>query len=156
VAEDAADLHDVARLGWDPVRRDAAAAPRKLVADVDDAAGEVDVVPAEAEYFREPHACVRAGDEQRPVSARAGGEEPGELRAGEDALLGAERVWPLVALKPVERVRGDVVAAVTPSISATSPARKASTSRRTSTARCRGGSRCSPVTNASPIASRVS
>ena len=32
------------RLGWDPVRRDAAAAARELVADVDDAGGEVVVV----------------------------------------------------------------------------------------------------------------
>ena len=45
---------------------------------------------------------------------------------------------------------------VTPSISATSPARKASTSRSTSTARWRGGSAAAAVTNASPIASRAS
>ena len=100
-----------ARLGCDAVRRRAAAAPGELMADVDDAGGEVDVVPAEAEYFREPHACVGAGDEQRPVSARAGSEETSEFCAGEDALLRAERVWPLVALKPVERMRGDVATA---------------------------------------------
>ena len=51
-----------ARLGWDPARRDAAAAARELVANVDDAGGEVDVVPAQPEHLGEAHARVRAGE----------------------------------------------------------------------------------------------
>ena len=54
---------------------------------------------------------VRAGDEQRLVSARAGGEESSELCAGEDALLGAEWMRSLVALEPVEWMGRDVAAA---------------------------------------------
>ena len=58
-----------------------------------------------AEHFGEPHPGVRAGDEQRPIAARAGGEESSELCLGEDALVGAQRMRPLVALEPMERMR---------------------------------------------------
>jgi hypothetical protein len=51
-----------ARLRWDAVRRDAAAAARELVADVDDAGGEVDVVPGEAEHLRQTHTRIRPGE----------------------------------------------------------------------------------------------
>src|SRR5262249_43738325 len=61
--------------------------------------------------FGEPHPGVRAGDEQRLVSARAGGEESSELCAGEGALVGAEWVRSLVALEPVEWMGRDVAAA---------------------------------------------
>jgi hypothetical protein len=67
------------RLRWDPVRWHAAAAARELVADVDDAGGEVDVVPAEPEHLGEPHARVRPGEEQRSIAARAGCKETSEL-----------------------------------------------------------------------------
>ena len=93
------------------MRRDAAAAARELVADVDDAGGEVDVVPAEREHFGEAHAGVRPGEKQRLVSARAGGEKTSELGLGEDALIGAQRTRPLVPLKPMERMRRDIAAA---------------------------------------------
>jgi hypothetical protein len=76
-----------ARLRWDAVRGDAAAAARKLVTDVDDAGGEVDVVPAEREHLGEAHARVHAGEEQRLIPPRARGEEACELCAGEDALV---------------------------------------------------------------------
>ncbi len=100
-----------ARLRWDAVRRDAAAAARELVPNVDDASVEVDVVPAQSEYLGEPHARVRPGEEQRPIPVRTGGEESGELGLGEDALVGAQRMRPLVALEAVEGMRGDVAAA---------------------------------------------
>jgi len=93
------------------VRRDATPPACELMADVNDAGGEVNVVPAEAEHLGEPHACVGAGEEQRPVSSRASGEEPGELRLREDALVGAQGMRPLVALEPLEGMRGDVAAA---------------------------------------------
>ncbi len=100
-----------ARLRRDPMRRHAAAAARELMANMHNAGDEVDVLPAQSEHLGETHARVRAGQKQRPIAARARGEETGELRRGEDALVGAERVRPLVALEPVERVSGDVAAA---------------------------------------------
>jgi hypothetical protein len=68
-----------ARLRWDPVRRDTAAAARQLVTNVDDAGGEVDVVPGQCEDFGETHTGVGAGREQRPVAARTGGKQSHEL-----------------------------------------------------------------------------
>jgi len=100
-----------ARLRRDTVRRHAAAAARELMANANDGSRKVDVVPAEREHFGEPHARVRPGEEQRSVAAGAGGEKLGELRRGKDALVGPERVRPLVALEPVERVRVDVTVA---------------------------------------------
>ena len=41
----------------------------------------------------------------------ASSEESSELCLGEDALIGAQRMWALVALEPVERMRRDVTAA---------------------------------------------
>jgi hypothetical protein len=78
--------------------------------NVNDAGGEVDVLPAQPEYLREAHTRVRPGEKQRPIPARTSSKEPGELRAGEDTLVGAERMWSLVALEPVERVSVDVAA----------------------------------------------
>jgi hypothetical protein len=100
-----------ARLRWDAVRRDAATAARELVADVDDAGGEVDVVPGEAEHLGQAHTRIRPGEEQRSVAGRAGGEETSELVLGEDALIGAQRMRPLVPLKPMERMRRDIASA---------------------------------------------
>ncbi len=91
-----------ARLGWDAVRRYAAAAARELVTHVDEADGEVDVVPGQPEHFGEPHAGVRAGEEQWAIPARTGGEQVSELRLAEDALVRPERVRPLIPLEPVE------------------------------------------------------
>jgi hypothetical protein len=106
------DLSDGgARLWWDAVRWHAAAATCELVSDVNDAGGEVDVLPAQAQHLGEPHARVRARDEQRPIVTWTGGEESRELCAGEDALIGAQRVRSLVALEPVEGMSGDVAAA---------------------------------------------
>lgn len=68
-----------ARLRCDAMWRDAAAAARELVTNVNDAAGEVDVVPAETEHLREAYTRVGAGDEQRPEAPRTSGEKPGEL-----------------------------------------------------------------------------
>ena len=90
--------------------RDAAAAARELVTNVNDAGGEVDVVPAETEHLREAHTCVDTGGEQWPIAPRRGREQSRELCLGEDALVGAERMRPLVALQPVERMRSDVAA----------------------------------------------
>jgi hypothetical protein len=100
-----------ARLRRDPVRRHAAAATCELMADVDDAGGEVDVVPAEAEHLGEPHARVRAGEKQRPISPWTGGEESDEFFLREDALVGTKRMRSLIALEPVEGVGVDVAAA---------------------------------------------
>ena len=99
-----------ARLGWDPVWRDTTAAARKLMADVDDAGREVDVRPAQPEHLGEAHPRVCPGEKQRPISARASGEETDELPRGEDALVRAKWVRPLVALEPVEGMGGDVTA----------------------------------------------
>ena len=76
-----------ARLRRDPVRRHPAAAPRKLMTNVNDAGNEVDVLPAQPEHFRETHTRVRAGEKQRPIPARTSSKEPGELCAGEDTLV---------------------------------------------------------------------
>src|SRR6266403_1045677 len=48
-------------------RRSSAAAARELVTNVDDAGGEVDVIPAEREQLGETHARERPGEKQRPV-----------------------------------------------------------------------------------------
>lgn len=98
-------------LRGDSVRWHAAAATRELVANVHDAGDEVDVGPAQPEYLGEAHARVHAGKKQRPIPVRAGEKEPGEFCAREDALLGAQRMRPLVPLEPVERVSVDVAAA---------------------------------------------
>jgi hypothetical protein len=100
-----------ARLRRDPVRRDAAAAARKLMTNAYNAGDEVDVLPTQPEHLGEAHAGVRGGEKQRPIPARASSKESRELGAGEDALVGAERMRPLVALEPVERVGVDVAAA---------------------------------------------
>ena len=100
-----------ARLRRDAVGSYAAAAACELVAHVDDAGGEVDVAPAQGEHLGEAHAGVGAGEKERPVATRTGGEETDEFGAGEDTLLGAQRVRPLVALEPVEGVSVDVPAA---------------------------------------------
>jgi hypothetical protein len=81
--------------------------------NVNHARGEIDILPAQPEHLGEPHTRVRAGEEQRPISLWTGGEESSELCLGEDALVGAQRMRPLVALKPLERMRGDVAAART-------------------------------------------
>lgn len=94
----------------DAVGRYAAAAARELVANADDSGVEVEVLPAQPEHLGEAHARVCPGEKQRPIAARAGREQPGELRRSEDALAGAERMRPLVALQPVERVSVDVAA----------------------------------------------
>jgi hypothetical protein len=100
-----------ARLRRDPVRRHPSAAARELVAHVNHAGGEVDVAPAQREHLREAHPGVCAGREQRPIPLRTCCEESSELCAGEDALVGAQRMRPFVALEPVERMRGDIAAA---------------------------------------------
>jgi hypothetical protein len=74
-------------LRWDAVRWHAAATACELVTNMDDAAGEVHVVPAQPEQLREPHTRVGAGHEQRSISVRAGGEEANELLLREHALL---------------------------------------------------------------------
>jgi hypothetical protein len=53
------------------------------------------------------YAPVRSSGRYRQGQAA---KEPGELDAGEDTLVGAEQVRPLVALEPVERVGVDVAA----------------------------------------------
>jgi hypothetical protein len=78
--------------------------------NVYDAGGEIDVVPAQPEHLGKAHARVRPSEKQRPIPARTGGEEASEIRRGKDALVGAERVRPLVTLKPVEGMRSDVAA----------------------------------------------
>jgi len=103
--------HRGSRLRWDAVWRHSVAASRELVAHVDDPGGEVNVVPAQPQHFGEPHPGVRAGDEQRPVSARTSGEESNELCAGQDALVGAQWMRSFVALEPVEWMGRDVAAA---------------------------------------------
>jgi len=106
------DLSDRgARLWRDPVRRHAATATRELVANVNHASGEIDVVPAQPEHLREAHACIRPREKQRPIPAGAGGKETGEFCLGEHALVRAEWMRSLVALEPVEGVSADVAAA---------------------------------------------
>jgi hypothetical protein len=80
-------------------RRDAIAAARELMSNADHSGREVDVLPAEREQFRETHPREAPGQEERPVAARARREEPGELRSCEDALVGADRMRPLVPLE---------------------------------------------------------
>jgi hypothetical protein len=99
-----------ARLRGDSVRRDAAAGARELMANVHDAGGEVDVIPAEREHLGEAHARERPREKQRPVSARASGEKSGEFWLGEDALIGSQWMRALVALEAVEGMRVDVAA----------------------------------------------
>jgi hypothetical protein len=118
VAEDRSELGEEgdladggARLRRDPMRRDAAAAACELVANVHDTGGEVDVLPAQPEHLRQAHARIGAGEKQRPIPARTSSKEPGELCACEDALVGAQRMRPLVPLEPVERVDVHIAAA---------------------------------------------
>lgn len=99
-----------ARLREDAVGRDATPPGRELITDVNHTCGEVDVVPGEAEHFGEPQAGVCACEEQWPAAARAGGKETNELCAGEDTVVRAQRVRPLVALEPVEGMCVDVAA----------------------------------------------
>jgi hypothetical protein len=99
-----------AGLRWDTARWGAAAAAPELVANVDDAGGEVDVVPAQPEHLGEPHACERPREKERPVPAGACGEKSGELCLGKDALIGSQRMRALVVLEPVEGMRIDVTA----------------------------------------------
>ena len=93
-----------------PARRDAFTAAGKLMSNPDHPGGEVDILPAEREQFGEPHPRERPRQEERPIAARAGGEESGELRSCEDALVGADRMRPLVPLKARERMLIDVAA----------------------------------------------
>lgn len=95
---------------FEEMRVGVTAAARKLMADVDDAGRKVDVRPAQPEHLGEAHPRVCPGEKQRPISARASGEETDELPRGEDALVGAKWVRPLVALEPVEGMGGDVTA----------------------------------------------
>ncbi len=84
-------------LGWDAVRRHAAAATRELVANVNDGGGEVDVVPAQPEHLGESHARVRPCDEQRPISPRTGREKSAEFCLGAGGANGV----PLLLSPPV-------------------------------------------------------
>ena len=86
VAQDRSELGDErdltdggAGLRRDPLRGDAAAAAVELVADVDDAGGEVDFAPAEREELREPHPGPDRGCQERSVADRRRLEQPGEL-----------------------------------------------------------------------------
>jgi len=49
----------------------AAVAARELMADMDHAGGEIEVVPLEREHLGEAHPGVGTGREQRSVSPRA-------------------------------------------------------------------------------------
>jgi hypothetical protein len=95
-------------LRWHAAGWQAAPSARELVADMNDAGGEVDFVPTQREHLGEAHAGVEAGCEERPVAAWTGGEEANELGTGESSLLGAQRTRPLVTLEPPKRVRADI------------------------------------------------
>ena len=81
------------------------------MADVDHPGGEVDVIPAQAEQFGEPHAGVGAGRKQRPVADGARGEQASELGLTEHAQARRRGMRALIPLQTGERVRDDVATA---------------------------------------------
>ncbi len=85
-------------------RRRAAVGSRELRTHVDDAGGEVDVVPYEAEHLGDPQAGVEHGRDHQPVAWRAERQQPLDLRAAEHALAATLRPRALVVLEPLDGV----------------------------------------------------
>jgi hypothetical protein len=78
---------------------------------VDDAGGEVDVVPYEAEHLGDPQAGVEHGRDHQPVAWRAERQQPLDLRAAEHALAATLGPRALVVLEPLDGVGNDPAAA---------------------------------------------
>src|ERR671922_62739 len=84
---------------------------RELVADVDEAAFEVDVSPDETEQFGEAQAGVERGGEERVVAGQRRVEQAADLYVVEHALLAAVDAGSFVLFQAAEGGVGDMAPA---------------------------------------------